>query len=440
MSEQKQVSSSTLEQSLPVKRKRGRPRKDESLKRVQKPAPEIGRPQKDESLKRVQKPAPEIPKSESVKRNPSRSTTLSSNRDDAFLGQAVSGVLDGSFDAGYLVTVKVGGTNTILRGVLFDPGLVHPISEVNDVASNVRMLKKNEIPSPVPTRKHVSTQQSKGKNEHAQKVLAPIPLTVLPPSPEAKQMSPSKVHPCSPVTSKKISIDINQVPQVSPQALRQEDIITASSGQILSGGQVNDANQVVHSSCLSTCSQKSLDKELQDKGIASLTEESRVDADGINVLKQEKQPGPSDLSFQSPKVQHQIVGFEQEQTIDGTLRGQAVDLNNTPVIAGADVVAAEPIGNLMSKDKAVEVNYNSAAAGSKSVTTQLIAELSKMWGENHTQSKGDFPRKGEASDLNEKPPNEVLNTTQREKDSKPKGDQLVGSSRGKFGNEGTGNQ
>ncbi|KAF5205447.1 At hook motif-containing protein [Thalictrum thalictroides] len=419
MSEEKQVTSSTLEQSLPVKRKRGRPRKDESLKRVQKPAPEI-------------------PKSESVKRNPSRSTTLSSNRDDAFLGQEVSGVLDGSFDAGYLVTVKVVGTNTVLRGVLFDSGFVHPISEANDVASSVRMLKKNEIPSPAPTSLHVSTQQSEAKNEHVQKVLTPIPLTVLPPEPEVKQMSPPKVHPCSSVPSKKISIDINQIPQVSPQALRQEEIINVSSSHIISEGQENDANQVVHSSRLSTCSKKSLDKVLQK---ASLTVESRKDIDGIHVLKQGKQPGPSDLSFRSnwiPEVRHQIVGFEQEQTIDGTLRGQAVDLNDTPVIAAADVVPAEPGGNLIS-DKAVEVNYNSAVAGSQCVATQLIAELSKMWGENHSQSKCDFPRKDEASYLNEKPPNKVMNTTQT-KESKQKGDQLVGSSRVKFGNECSGNQ
>jgi hypothetical protein len=57
--------------------------------------------------------------------------------DNTFVGQSVHGVLDGSFDAGYLLMVRVGDTDTVLRGVVFDPGMSVPISKENDIAPNV---------------------------------------------------------------------------------------------------------------------------------------------------------------------------------------------------------------------------------------------------------------------------------------------------------------
>ncbi|XP_039061777.1 uncharacterized protein LOC120206096 [Hibiscus syriacus] len=60
----------------------------------------------------------------------------------------VSGVIEGSFDAGYLLNVKVGETNTHLRGVVFLPGRFTPITAANDVAPQAKMYKRKEIPFP----------------------------------------------------------------------------------------------------------------------------------------------------------------------------------------------------------------------------------------------------------------------------------------------------
>lgn len=53
------------------------------------------------------------------------------------VGQGVHGVLDGSFDAGFFVTLRVAGSATVLRGVVFAPGSSIPVTMGNDVAPGV---------------------------------------------------------------------------------------------------------------------------------------------------------------------------------------------------------------------------------------------------------------------------------------------------------------
>nr|KJB81752.1 hypothetical protein B456_013G160100 [Gossypium raimondii] len=64
------------------------------------------------------------------------------------VGQAVSGVIEAAFDAGYLLTVRVGNSDTTLRGVVFKPGHYVPVSAENDVAPNLQMIRRNKIPFP----------------------------------------------------------------------------------------------------------------------------------------------------------------------------------------------------------------------------------------------------------------------------------------------------
>eukprot|EP01018_Ginkgo_biloba_P010446 Gb_25823 [translate_table: standard] len=111
---------------IPPKRKRGRPRKTHLLYPGEKAL---------------------IPQRLDGKKKPRRKkidSSLSSFTDNAFVGQTVHGVLDGSFDAGYLLTVRVGDTDTVLRGVVFEPGLSVPISKANDIAPNVKLTKRDE--------------------------------------------------------------------------------------------------------------------------------------------------------------------------------------------------------------------------------------------------------------------------------------------------------
>ncbi|KAE8706547.1 Detected protein of unknown function [Hibiscus syriacus] len=80
--------------------------------------------------------------------NGNRSHQANPVNDDVMVGQAVSGVIDSAFDAGYLLTVRVGDSDTTLRGVVFKPGHYVPVSAENDVVPNLQMIRRNEIPFP----------------------------------------------------------------------------------------------------------------------------------------------------------------------------------------------------------------------------------------------------------------------------------------------------
>ncbi|KAF6162874.1 hypothetical protein GIB67_021023 [Kingdonia uniflora] len=130
MTEENQGTTSVVPEELPVKRKRGRPRKDANLAHLEKASPS---------------PVPNP-----VKRSrPIVNTDTAPKPDNNdMVGKVVSGVLDGSFDAGYLLTVRVGDTNTVLRGVVFEPGLSVPVSGANDVAPHIKMVKRTDVPLP----------------------------------------------------------------------------------------------------------------------------------------------------------------------------------------------------------------------------------------------------------------------------------------------------
>ncbi|CAH8363437.1 unnamed protein product [Eruca vesicaria subsp. sativa] len=62
---------------------------------------------------------------------------------DAMVGQHVTGVIEAAFDDGFLLSVKVGDSDTMLRGVVFKPGHFHPVSTDNDVAPHVPMIRRD---------------------------------------------------------------------------------------------------------------------------------------------------------------------------------------------------------------------------------------------------------------------------------------------------------
>ncbi|KAG5614059.1 hypothetical protein H5410_013883 [Solanum commersonii] len=105
---------------LPAKRRRGRPRKDEG-------------PAKRVILQTPTTPAPEIMRQKDI-------TT-----DESMLGQSVSGVIDGTFDAGYFLSVKLGNNATTLRGLIFEPGRFSPITAANDIAPQVKMHHRSQV-------------------------------------------------------------------------------------------------------------------------------------------------------------------------------------------------------------------------------------------------------------------------------------------------------
>ncbi|XP_024529025.1 uncharacterized protein LOC112345801 [Selaginella moellendorffii] len=110
----------------PVKKRRGRPRKCDTIAAAAATSPQLGT-----NGGVGPTPARKIRKRKIDPLSPPRV-------DASLVGQSVHGVLDGSFDAGYILTVRVGETDTILRGVVFGPGLCVPITTANDIAPNVR--------------------------------------------------------------------------------------------------------------------------------------------------------------------------------------------------------------------------------------------------------------------------------------------------------------
>ncbi|KAL6197946.1 hypothetical protein ACLB2K_027738 [Fragaria x ananassa] len=152
-----QGTSSLSSPDLPMKRKRGRPRKDENLVH-------------GESM-------PAIPGPDSLKKN-KQSAGTNDDAEDEMVGRVVSGVIEGSFDAGYLLNVKVEDTDTQLRGVVFLPGKFTPVTAVNDVAPNVKMCRRKEVPIPAVTmQSHLygSAQPSEQSNKQPVEVKKQIP-------------------------------------------------------------------------------------------------------------------------------------------------------------------------------------------------------------------------------------------------------------------------
>ncbi|THG11823.1 hypothetical protein TEA_021137 [Camellia sinensis var. sinensis] len=171
MSQQNKQASTSTPADPPLKRKRGRPRKDESLVHKEKPAES---PQ----------PAP----SDDVRTNQHTEFDPSDDIDNDMVGQVVSGVIEGSFDAGYFLSVRTGNTGTLLRGVVFQPGLFSPITAANDVAPQAKMYQRREFPIPVlnlhsQVDGSTSIPQPERNNEHPVRLenQAPtIPALVLP--------------------------------------------------------------------------------------------------------------------------------------------------------------------------------------------------------------------------------------------------------------------
>ncbi|KAL7087906.1 hypothetical protein ACP275_13G097000 [Erythranthe tilingii] len=96
-----------------------------------------GRPRKD-SVQANILPADVAPSSEGVHQT--------ARPECVVVGQAVTGVIEATFDSGYLLNVKIGDSDTTLRGVVFKTGHYVPVTAANDVAPHVQMVKRNDVP------------------------------------------------------------------------------------------------------------------------------------------------------------------------------------------------------------------------------------------------------------------------------------------------------
>ncbi|KAG8386131.1 hypothetical protein BUALT_Bualt03G0117100 [Buddleja alternifolia] len=125
-----------------------------------------GRPRKDPSLKRAQRARPglEVPK-QHLSQRADRTVAI-----DPMVGQSVTGVIEATFDAGYLLSVRIANSNTNLRGVVFKPGHYVPITAENDVAPHVQMIRRNDVHVPA---EKLAMQTGPSKRKYAPPKTAP---------------------------------------------------------------------------------------------------------------------------------------------------------------------------------------------------------------------------------------------------------------------------
>lgn len=142
MNQLDRVNNSNAPPNNPVKRNRGRPRNDQSLKR------------------RLVAPMP--PGFEAKANGNQPHQHVIDNANDGMVGQTVTGVVQAAFDSGYLLTVRIGNSNASLSGVVFTPGNFVPISKENDVAPNVRTITRNEVFFPMENQTRKRRPRSKG--------------------------------------------------------------------------------------------------------------------------------------------------------------------------------------------------------------------------------------------------------------------------------------
>ncbi|XP_073124244.1 uncharacterized protein [Henckelia pumila] len=146
-----------------VKKRRGRPRKDTGLKHARAAYAPPGFEVKQE-----------YPPQRAYKTN-----------SDIMVGQAVTGVVQATFDAGYLLTVRIGNSNTNFRGVVFKPGNYAPITAETDLAPHLQMIKRNDVRLP-----HEHRSWSRSQKLSVQ-TTGPVPSKLKYPSPATAPSVPT---------------------------------------------------------------------------------------------------------------------------------------------------------------------------------------------------------------------------------------------------------
>lgn len=208
----------------PVKRRRGRPRKSELPPTPSSAKDAVGSQKATGTGTDSTKPRKQR-KRKGVEVAPA-------SVDVSMIGQQVTGVLDGTFDAGYLLSVRVGSSDMILRGVVFGPGLSVPLSRVNDIAPGVKQVRREEMPLPPASKLPIPP---KPPTPAKLPIVSPsLPFVVQTPPPP-----PSAVPPTSAVLEAAAAVFGNAVSAASSPAPPSTGLVAALQ-QLPGGGYTPD--------------------------------------------------------------------------------------------------------------------------------------------------------------------------------------------------------
>lgn len=195
MDQQNPGSGSSNPSIVPMKRKRGRPRKEESSAGRGRAAP-ISAALPIPAIAALPIPvtiaAPSsasqsdnTPGSDNIV-NPGQTEGSTGGADEAMLGRPVTGVIEGTFGGGYLVNVKIADTQTSLKGAVFVEGQYIPVTPENDVAPHVKMVERKNFPIPIlnpqgQLQSPIPSSSGQGSNQ---------PVESIPPVPKFQEQAP----------------------------------------------------------------------------------------------------------------------------------------------------------------------------------------------------------------------------------------------------------
>lgn len=369
MSQQSQGTTLFSPADPPMKRKRGRPRKDDS--QIQ-----------GES-------SPVMPGSDCMKKN-KQIVSASNAAIDDMVGQMVSGVIEGSFDAGYLLNVKVGDTDTQLRGVVFLPGRFTPITAANDVAPNARMYKRKEIPIPVQnlqTQHHDFVPPSEQINKQAteSKMEAPKCPDQAPPH-EVQSAIPAagENQSDSAITPLADKLPMNETGPCLREKVMAQNIIdsrpenqTASIMAQLKHDKLAEQGQIQQDTVIlmgvEAC------KELEPAPAPS----EHVSAPFVDLM-----PCSENVN-QEPQVEHQPLSSDPKPSdlVHEDVKSLNIEDNQTAALTKPESLSSEPIGiGLLMDNPNLGYDQTPLSAEPKSISTQPM-------GTDIIIEKQDSPRK-----------------------------------------------
>ncbi|XP_004248404.1 uncharacterized protein [Solanum lycopersicum] len=279
---------------LPAKRRRGRPRKDGGVAKrgnlqsaaMTAPAPE--------NIKKVQRNAVEVNQKDGI---------IGSNNG---VGQMVSGVVDGRFDAGYFITVRVGNSSSTLRGLVFQPGRFAPITPANDVAPSATMYHRNQVAI------NQLQQEQQPNVAPGQQVLTSNPMSTAPFIPNTNQfppvMAPNEGR-CNVTSTLGEKVMLQQPNQDQRVQIHQSHLtIPVENLRMVEKDEVMRVFEIPN----------------QSEGTTKMVEESILEPKGSDGT-----------SNQVQKAQNQLMGsmFQSDILFHGNLNSPSGEIHHNPVVS-----------------------------------------------------------------------------------------------------------
>ncbi|PRQ28481.1 putative AT hook, DNA-binding protein [Rosa chinensis] len=311
---QNKGTSSLSSPDLPMKRKRGRPRKDENLVH-------------GESM-------PAMPGPDSLKKH-KQSAGTNDDGEDEMVGRVVSGVIEGSFDDGYLLNVKVEDTDTQLRGVVFLPGKFTPVTAANDVAPNVKMCKRKEVPIPaVNLQSHLygsarPSEQSNRQPSDVKKQIPAVPDQIPPRIPQCGIPESLRSQPTSFVIPPVDNLPKDDAPTLGGKVIPQQQLEPGLDNQSTHVMTKSENDEVVE--------QEKVLEEVEPA--TTITEPTGVEDNKESKTETSSEPIgelPSiDTVHKDPPIQPQAVGSESRALVQDDVKSLNFEVNQTPVFAEA---------------------------------------------------------------------------------------------------------